>query len=213
MLEAKKHFLFDLDDTLINSGALHESAYHHALATHAPDFSGAFDYDAHKGRATLDTFRILGFTDEAAIQTMTAEKQADYRRRIATDLEPLPNAIELLSYLDARGREMFLVTGSSAESARKGLQKLQMDAFFNGVVTAAPGLASKPAPDLYLHCLRQFDLDPEQSVVIEDSRNGVEAARAAGLAVVGVHDPDLIGLCDAFFPDLHAFGRALGQGL
>ena len=43
----------------------------------------------------------------------------------------------------------------------------------------------KPAPDLFLHAAAAMRVDPARCVVVEDSRYGVAAARAAGMAVVG----------------------------
>jgi FMN phosphatase YigB (HAD superfamily) len=44
--------------------------------------------------------------------------------------------------------------------------------------------AKKPAPDIYLHAMRELGLDPADAVVIEDSANGLRAALAAGLRTV-----------------------------
>jgi beta-phosphoglucomutase-like phosphatase (HAD superfamily) len=43
----------------------------------------------------------------------------------------------------------------------------------------------KPAPDLFLHAARQMGVDPAACVVVEDSRPGVQAARAAGMRAFG----------------------------
>ncbi|TPW28692.1 HAD family hydrolase [Pararhizobium mangrovi] len=47
------------------------------------------------------------------------------------------------------------------------------------------GVEPKPAPDVYLHAARQMDKDAAATVVVEDSAHGVQAARAAGMRVVG----------------------------
>jgi beta-phosphoglucomutase-like phosphatase (HAD superfamily) len=43
----------------------------------------------------------------------------------------------------------------------------------------------KPAPDLFLHAAERMGVAPERCVVVEDSRSGVEAARAAGMRALG----------------------------
>jgi beta-phosphoglucomutase-like phosphatase (HAD superfamily) len=47
----------------------------------------------------------------------------------------------------------------------------------------------KPAPDVYLEALRRMQVAPEKAAAIEDSTNGLVAARAAGLFVVAVPNP------------------------
>jgi HAD superfamily hydrolase (TIGR01509 family) len=47
----------------------------------------------------------------------------------------------------------------------------------------------KPAPDVYLEVLRRMGADPADSVAVEDSENGIRAAKAAGMRVVAVPNP------------------------
>ncbi|WP_406345997.1 HAD family hydrolase [Streptomyces sp. NBC_00648] len=57
---------------------------------------------------------------------------------------------------------------------------------FEGRIYSATEVArGKPAPDLFLHAARQMGVDPAACVVVEDSRPGVEAARAAGMRAFG----------------------------
>jgi beta-phosphoglucomutase-like phosphatase (HAD superfamily) len=44
----------------------------------------------------------------------------------------------------------------------------------------------KPAPDVYLEAVRRLGVDPERSAAVEDSRNGILSARAAGMRVVAI---------------------------
>ena len=44
----------------------------------------------------------------------------------------------------------------------------------------------KPAPDIFLLCARELGVSPAECMVFEDSRNGIEGARAAGMKVVGI---------------------------
>jgi beta-phosphoglucomutase-like phosphatase (HAD superfamily) len=53
------------------------------------------------------------------------------------------------------------------------------------VFSAADVSRGKPAPDLFLHAARTLGVAPERCAVVEDSRYGVEAARAAGMRAFG----------------------------
>jgi HAD superfamily hydrolase (TIGR01509 family) len=55
------------------------------------------------------------------------------------------------------------------------------DRFAGRIFSAEEVARGKPAPDLFLHAARRMGADPEACVVVEDSRAGVEAARAAGM--------------------------------
>ena len=60
-----------------------------------------------------------------------------------------------------------------------------LDAFGDHIFSAVEVAHGKPAPDLFLHAAARMGADPERCVVIEDSRYGVEAARAAGMRSYG----------------------------
>jgi len=85
----------------------------------------------------------------------------------------------------------------------------------DGVVATDEGLASKPAPDMFLHAARAMNVDPKRVVVFEDAISGVAAAHAGAFALVvgvdrGVGSDALIGAgADIVVDDLAVFIDAL----
>ena len=67
-----------------------------------------------------------------------------------------------------------------------GLRLLGLESFFQTAVTAEHVQRGKPAPDVFLQAAEKVGVDPRRCVVFEDAPSGVEAARAAGMKVVGV---------------------------
>lgn len=68
------------------------------------------------------------------------------------------------------------------------LTKVGLKPYFEGHIYSAKDLGpdrTKPRPDIYIHGARQFDVDPARCLVVEDSVHGVNAARAAGMRVIG----------------------------
>ena len=57
---------------------------------------------------------------------------------------------------------------------------------FDAFACGSDTLASKPAPDVFLDALRQLELAPGEAVALEDSPNGIAAAKAAGLYCLAV---------------------------
>ncbi|MFJ4997293.1 HAD family hydrolase [Microbacterium sp. NPDC088619] len=106
-------------------------------------------------------------------------------------------------YLDAFARELTAVAGveaaldeittatcvaSSGSHAkiRRNLAQTGLLPRFAGRIFSADDVANgKPAPDLFLHAAERLGVDPERCVVVEDSRFGAQAARAAGMRVLG----------------------------
>ncbi|WP_052435006.1 HAD family hydrolase [Streptacidiphilus melanogenes] len=99
-----------------------------------------------------------------------------------------PGAVELLDELGRR--ELPYCVASSSDHAwidltlaRSGLRAhLPASVVFSAQDVAGVG---KPAPDLFLHTAKAMGVEPEDCLVVEDSPNGVLAARAAGMDVLG----------------------------
>ena len=193
--------LIDFDGTLVDSSPLHDSAYREVLRQYEPELLRHYRYDSVKGRSTREALTVLGVHDAKDLELLTAAKQRAYRDLLSR-LEPLPGARQVLEALRAIGSTTYLVTSGSRTSVLSALRSTGIGGFFSGVVTGDDVRAGKPAPDPYLLCLRRHGLRPRSCLVVEDSVNGVISARKAGLRVIGVHDGDLAGLADGFFPSL-----------
>jgi beta-phosphoglucomutase-like phosphatase (HAD superfamily) len=89
-----------------------------------------------------------------------------------------------------------------------------IERFAGRIFSAEDVAAGKPAPDLFLHAAERMDADPARSVVVEDSRAGVEAARAAGMGVLafagGLTPAELLeGPGTVLFEDMRALPNLL----
>ncbi|MGH2882260.1 MAG: HAD family hydrolase [Solirubrobacteraceae bacterium] len=105
------------------------------------------------------------------------------RKAFAAELKPVDGVSEAL----ARIPDPVCVASSSAPvNLRFKLELTGLYERFAGHIFSASEVANgKPAPDLFLHAARQMGVDPSDCVVVEDSRYGVQAARAAGMGVLG----------------------------
>ena len=100
-----------------------------------------------------------------------------------------PGSLAVLDRLRTTGVPMAVV--SSSKNARAVLDAAGLTERFpvivDGVVAEQDGLASKPAPDMFLDAAERLGVTPDGAVVVEDAISGVEAAAAGRFAlVVGV---------------------------
>ncbi len=93
---------------------------------------------------------------------------------------------ELLDALDTAGIPKAIATGSSHAMAVEVLARFDLSPRFAFVLTAANTEQGKPHPEIYLTAASQLGLPPEQTLVLEDSRNGCLSASAAGAFAVAV---------------------------
>lgn len=135
----------------------------------------------------------------------------DTRRQaeIVRDLDgegPMPGVVNFLEKLRQQGVRTAVVSSSSHHWVDGWLEKLGLGHWFETVVCRGDAPRIKPAPDLYLEAVRRLGVQPADCLIIEDSLNGIKAARAAGIEVWGV--PNRVTACldfslaGAVFPSL-----------
>jgi HAD superfamily hydrolase (TIGR01509 family) len=151
--------------------------------------------------------RYLGFDDVGAFRAVAADRGTtwtegaigDLMQRKAARLERLereasvlfPGAAESIQRLAASG-PLAVASGALRAEVTRVLDREALTPYFRAIVTAEDTAASKPAPDPYLHAVALLaaaigaELHPSECVAVEDSRWGLQSARAAGLRTVGV---------------------------
>jgi HAD superfamily hydrolase (TIGR01509 family) len=105
------------------------------------------------------------------------------RRALEAELQPVPGIREALERISL---PVCVASSSPPDRLRLKLELTGLYERFAGRIFSATEVANgKPAPDLFLHAARETGVDPAECVVVEDSRYGVQAARAAGMDVLG----------------------------
>ena len=182
--------LIDLDGTLIDT---------------APDLAGAANHVLQSlGRAPAPMPVIRGFIGNGVRELM--------RRALAIDAEPneaetdaamsmfsahyganltrnsvaYPGVEEALQELRAQGRKLVCITNKAGQFTEPLLETLGLRSYFDLVLSGDSLPRKKPDPLPLTHAAAQFSLAPEQGLLVGDSINDTQAARAAGMPVVAV---------------------------
>jgi HAD superfamily hydrolase (TIGR01509 family) len=142
--------------------------------------------------------RFLGLSDvamfaliEARIgRTISVEEIADNQRefaaRLAAELQPVPGVRAVIEAVAAAGWASAVASSGGHAKMKTNLTKVGFYDHFKGRIFSAEDVANgKPAPDVYLLACKTMGHDPATAFAIEDSPNGVRAAVAAGLTVIG----------------------------
>lgn len=138
------------------------------------------------------------------------ELHDEHLRRLVDDgkLATKPGATALLEHLGKLGIPKAIATSSSRARADHHLQLAGLEDHFDVIVTRQDVSEGKPHPEPYLKATAALGADPEHTLALEDSLNGIRAAHAAGLRCVLI--PDLVQpteesrrLAVRLFPDLH----------
>jgi HAD superfamily hydrolase (TIGR01509 family) len=171
--------------------------------------------------------RFLGRSDRenrAAIEAHLARKLPDgwadqleerYRRAFATELTPVEGVLEAL---DRISLPTCVASSGTHEHMRYTLGLTGLYDRFAGRIFSAEDVATgKPAPDLFLYAAERMGVAPAACVVVEDSRPGVQAARAAGMRALafagGLSPAEALDGPDAVvFYDMRELPSLLGEG-
>ena len=198
MIEA---VVFDLDGVLLDSEQLWDKAREQL----ARERGGRWHDQAQRdmmGMSSLEWSRYMHETiglpepPEEISREVVERLTALYRER----LPAIPGAKEAVERL-AADYKLGLASSSNRELIDLALELLGVAHLFAATVSSEEVACGKPAPDVYLEAARRLGIEPARAAAVEDSQNGILAAKAAGMRVIAIPNRH-------FPPDEQALARA-----
>jgi sugar-phosphatase len=182
-LPAMKRFecraiLFDLDGVLVDSAAYIEDQWRRWATAKGLD-PEPFLQVCH-GRRAIETIRLAA-PDLDAEAEVAAFRPEDASTSLS--LAPMDGAFRLLQMLPPESWAVATSESRPRATARLGQAGLPLPSV---LVCAEDVLHGKPSPDVYLIAAAALAVPPRDCIVIEDAPPGIEAARAAGMSVIGL---------------------------
>jgi len=136
-----------------------------------------------EGRSSREIAASLG-GDPAAFIPVLDERNALYRELLREQPPPVrPQVRETILYLYGKVK-LGVVTGSHEDQFYRMHRLSGLPDYFEVIITGDDCDRPKPDPGLYLAALEALDLRPQDCIAVEDSRRGLLAARAAGIACI-----------------------------
>jgi HAD superfamily hydrolase (TIGR01509 family) len=178
--------VFDLDGVIVDS----EHVWDAAREALARERGGRWHEGAQQdmmGMSSVEWSRYMH--DVIGLKDPPEEISAEVVRHLeATYREELPlidGATEAVARLAERW-PLAVASSSNRPIIDLVLELSGLDRFFLATVSSEEVPRGKPAPDVYLEAARRLGVDPERSAAVEDSRNGILSASAAGMLVVAI---------------------------
>ncbi len=186
-MASKLALIFDMDGVIVDSNPVHRKVW----AEYNRRFGVETDENMQQrmyGRRNDDIVRdFLGahLADEE-VRAHGAAKERLFRDTIRTGLEEtlVPGVRDFLER--HRGQPIGMATNAEPANVEFLLDAARLRPYFRAVVDGHQVSHAKPHPEIYLRAAELLGVEPRECVVFEDSLTGIEAARAAGMAVVGV---------------------------
>lgn len=200
---------FDLDGTLVESvGDMHVALNRVLKAEGLPPatLGDVRNFVGAGARALIiRAWAVHGLhPDEARLDQLTEDYIEAYRLDIATHTTPFPDLVPALEKLKSLGATLCVCTNKRTDLSVQLLAELKLSHHFASVIGSDSVRNRKPHPDHFIASVRAAHGDPARALMIGDSSNDVQSAKAAGAPVAvyayGYTDtaPDLLG-ADAVF--------------
>lgn len=188
-----KTILFDMDGVLVQTERMHFTALNTVLEQAVGRTMDWGYYAQFVGSTNAHTWHALA--RDFCLDGQLGELQAAYAQEKMRILDrdghqPVAGAPELVRALWRRGYGMAVASSSPMEEITAAMQALGLTACFREMVSGEMAAHPKPAPDIFRLTAECLGVSPADCVVIEDSANGVRAAKAAGMACIGFRNPD-----------------------
>ena len=177
--------IFDLDGVLIDSEVLAARAIADVLHDDGFPVSAEEMIERFVGVSNARVIDVLSHEHGRPIaEDFIDRAMAAMAALFEAELAPIPGAPETLPKLSA---PKCVASNSPPDYVARALDLTDLRAHFDGAALFSAAMVDrpKPAPDLFLHAADWAGVAAGDCLVIEDSIAGVEAARAAGMAVYG----------------------------
>lgn len=190
-LEQRDLILFDLDGTLVDSAFDLYRAMNMSLNVLELPLVTESQVRNWIGKGTSlfcqsVLMHLTGRVEPSEHQQLLDTFLEIYNAEPCVDTRPFHGIIEFLEWGRAHQKKMVCVTNKPELPARKILAELKMDHYFVDTVGGDRFEVRKPDPKPLLHCVEAFGTDLDNTLMIGDSSNDVEAARRAGIDCIVV---------------------------
>jgi HAD superfamily hydrolase (TIGR01509 family) len=200
MKDSLRGLIFDVDGTLADTEEVHRQAFNRVFARHGLAWHWTPEcYEAllvvSGGRERMIRYAhqvdpaLAARSDfESFVRRLHREKTACYAEMLVTGQVALRPGVERLL---CEARDAGLLLGIATSSAWSNLKTLldcnlpaEWPSWFQAIETCDSVEEKKPSPAVYLAVLRRLGTLPVQTMAVEDTENGLRAARAAGLVTL-----------------------------
>ncbi|MGI9534635.1 MAG: HAD family hydrolase [Thermodesulfobacteriota bacterium] len=183
--------IFDMDGVIIDSEPLWEQSEKILINNYGMDYKT--DYrDKILGLNQSDSARLIRetFNLKLTIQEII-QKRLDILLSLYNKELKLIDGIEKILDESTKNFKVGLASSSPKNIIEFVLDKFEISKYFQSVVSGDCTKNGKPEPDIYLEAAKQLRTKPENCIVVEDSINGVLAAKNAGMYCIAIPDKKL----------------------
>lgn len=183
-----KSVIFDMDGVLVDNMPVHMQTFE--------IFFGRYGVERWRERIAecygmgnddiLDRLMPDSLRGVKSLREWGAEKEALYRELYSTCIKPHTGLVPLLEELAAGGITCAVGSSACLENVEFVLERCDIGRFFDVRICGDDVSRCKPDPEIYLTAAQRLGRTPDECIVFEDAKAGIEAAKNAGMKVVAL---------------------------
>jgi HAD superfamily hydrolase (TIGR01509 family) len=180
-----KGVIFDMDGVIIDSEPIHMKLERELLEESGGDYSKIKHAD-FMGTTDAQMWSILKeqFDIELSVEELIKIKQ----ERFTENLHQIPLVDSILDFMESLrdiGCKLGLASSNNERAVEAVKNKFGLAKYLGVFINGTAVSKGKPHPEIFLTAAKHMGLNPEDCLVIEDAKNGVLAAKAAGMKCIG----------------------------
>ncbi|SDH08942.1 haloacid dehalogenase superfamily, subfamily IA, variant 3 with third motif having DD or ED/haloacid dehalogenase superfamily, subfamily IA, variant 1 with third motif having Dx(3-4)D or Dx(3-4)E [Flavobacterium omnivorum] len=180
--------IFDMDGVIVDTEPVHRYAYFKQFDELNIAVTEEM-YTSFTGFSTRNTFQKLKevFVIDQDVEDLIQRKRTIFNDAFDSkaDLELLEGVENLIKDLHQNGMQLILASSASKVTIERVFRRFKLHNYFTHLVSGEDFPKSKPHPAIFVHAASLSIASKENCIVIEDSTNGIKAAKAAGIFCIG----------------------------
>ncbi len=182
-----KAVLFDMDGVIVDTEPLHHKAYKMMFDDVGIDVSDSM-YRSFTGQSTRGICEFLCKHFDLTLEPITLEKgkRAHFTKLFFDDpdLQLLDGVEDLIKNYHSNGLTLVVASSASMFTIDNVMKRFNLDSYFKDKLSGADLKASKPHPEIFINAAKAAGVSNSECFVIEDSTNGIIAAKEADIFCV-----------------------------
>ncbi|MDD2807708.1 MAG: HAD family phosphatase [Patescibacteria group bacterium] len=185
--------IYDLDDLMVDSHPLHEKANELLFNEYGHSFEELPVAMRTKfvGRRIIDIFVevVEYFKLEIDIEFLYQKRNEIFLAMVKKDLKAMPGLHKSLEIFNKHKFKIALASSGTKTYIDVVLDKFRIRKYFDVIISGDDVKEGKPNPEVYIMTAKKLSIAPDNCVVLEDAKAGVDSAKSAGCKCIAIQSP------------------------